>query len=278
MRALFIALTVCADAAPKTPNSHQNLQNACMRNFFGLTGQGPQFGLLTERLSHGSADFCDWTGLTCTDSALTSIYICGDLLDGARTLHQNPESIGYIIDIHWLPPTVEFAHFRHILLLHGWHSSALPRRLKYLHLRAVHPREFGGSPWHGVFSSETQLQSLPEGLEELFIIGSWQAGSVSLLSLPPAMQRLYISGPKLHTATVASSQLPETLKCAYVQNGTCAGRGRKVKVVRLDDSESEPRFRTRFKDDIAFGLFFMRSEVYFGFCQRMEVDFPEMFQ
>ena len=277
MRAYFIALAVCADSEPQSPSSHPNFQNACMRNFFGLTGQGPQFGLLTERLSHGSADFCNWAGLTCTDSALTSIYICGDLLDGARTLYRNPESIGYIVDIHWLPPTVEFAHFRHILLLHGWHASALPRRLKYLHLRGVHSREFGGSPWNRVLSSETQLKSLPECLEELFIIGSWQKGSVSLLSLPPRMQRLYISGPKLHTATVASSQLPETLKCAYVQNGTCAGRGRKVKVVHLDESASEPRFRMHFKDDIAFELFLMRSEVYYGFCQRMQVDFPDRF-
>ena len=207
-------------------------------------------------------DACAWKGIECEHGMVTSI-----LLD--RYMYDASFGVSYIVNINWVPQTVEKLHVRELHLLNGWSPERLPRNLRYLCLWSC-------MNWSITFidgekertnagkcvPSEINLQELPDGLEELYIVYGWNYGYLRMGLLPQSMRRLLICGSILTHAFIHFEALPESLQEACV---VCTKHGKNINVRGLGRKHHDKRFRTKMKN-LEFLNFALKSKVYADFC------------
>ena len=205
-------------------------------------------------------DSCTWKGIECEDGAIKSVLI-------DRGMYGQPFNDRFIVNIHWLPSTVEYVHIRNMSLLNDWRPERLPRQLRYLLLS-----ECGR---HCLYSDESvkagrasfarvNLQALPAGLVELYILGSWEKGSLAIGLLPEGLRRLHISGWSLKHAYIQYEVLPESLQAAsFVSNM----HRKDLKVHAVGRQKRDDRVYINQKT-AAIRQFVAESEVYKAFCEK----------
>ena len=257
---------VCLRETTLSP-AMSKLQNICMQRVFepatykACVAHSP---LLLEIQSGfvNVDDSCTWKGIECEDGIVTSI-----LLD--RYMYDASFGVSYIVNINWVPQTVEKLHVREIHLLNGWSPERLPRNLRYLCLWSC-------NHWSITFiddekerknagvstKSESNLQELPQGLEQLYIVYGWTAGYLRMGCIPQNMRRLLICSSVLTHAFVHFEALPESLQEACV---VCTKQGKTIKVRGMGRKQHDKKVRTKMKN-VGFHPFALDSRVYADFC------------
>ena len=207
-------------------------------------------------------DACAWKGIECEDGIVTSILL-------NRYMYDPSFRTSYIVNINWVPQTVEKMHMLDIHLLNGWSPERLPRNLRYLCLWSCiewsitsidgeKERTNAGVSTKG----EVNLQKLPEGLEELYIVYGWTAGYLRMGCIPQNMRRLLICSSVLTHAFVHFEALPESLQEACV---VCTKHGKTINVRGMGRKQHDKKVRTKMKN-VGFHPFALDSRVYADFC------------
>ena len=206
-------------------------------------------------------DSCTWKGIECEDGAIKSV-----LFD--RDMHNKPYKTKFIVNIHWLPSTIEYVHIRNMSLLNDWRPERLPRQLRYLFLsqcgyQILYSDEVGQAGRDS--TARMNLQALPAGLEELYIVGSWRQSSLAIGLLPEGLRRLHISGWSLKHAYIQYEVLPESLQGAsFVSNM----HRNDLKVHAVGRQKRDDRVYINQKR-AAYRQFVAESEVYKAFIEKI---------
>ena len=169
-------------------------------------------------------DVCQWPGVECTDSSVTSIYYA---------------YLQRCLSIRWLPPTVQNLHLHRVDLVRDWSTDLFPRDLRYACVM-----QCGVPGWPTALTS-VRLDRLPVHLEELIVTCSMLAGPIILTKLPQKMRFLLmhavsLDGPQV--VVVDYSLLPHSLQEAYMHSESC----RRLEFTILGSAKSDGRVRHAF--------------------------------
>ena len=142
------------------------------------------------------ASICEWKSIECTDGFVTSICLAKEYWRGT-----------VIAEVDWLPPTVEFIHWKGIEIRSRHSTNCLPRALKYMYLDECSTETFS-----------IDFARLPEKMEELILLYSATPRIICLHDLPPKMRFVYIRlAPRFIDAILVDyNNLPESLKELHV--------------------------------------------------------------
>ena len=198
---LLIFLTVCTPyqmcitliLTAADTDSHE-LQQQCMYNLFHIDIQ-------VNPNKRNFNDACEWKCTQCIDGIVHGVVWAA------------PRQMLTRINIEWLPPTTEIAHFADTAIRPGINPKRLPRALRYLCLKKC--RKFGEHWIPGI-----DLRSLPMRLEELHVIGGDFDGTVDLTCLPPTMQAISFIHVNCEALVVRRALLPIRLERVCVWS-TC---------------------------------------------------------
>ena len=172
-------------------------------------------------------DVCRWKGVLCSNDEVKAIFISPEM-------RAEKGEFVPLVDIRWLPPTLEYIHFVHVILYREFHAAIVPRKLKYLYLKNV-------QGFLGVDNRQSiDLQNLPLELEEFIVLESLHyCGTLKIMSIPPRMRMLWIESTGSFHAMVNKAAFPESFKHFYLcdpfgQVSLITFRGKKVKCALYD--------------------------------------------
>ena len=165
--------------------------------------------LFREALLHAQTptDECTWRGVECAGSCVTAVFAAKTFETASRL---------FSVSTEWLPPTVEFVHFRYISIPHIWERMCLPRMLRYLYLENCTAKH-----WKGMLSNKIDFARLPRRMEELILIHTDMGGMIQIDGLPETMQFVYIMQHErfVESIGVHYEDIPNALRELHVTNG-----------------------------------------------------------
>ena len=175
-----------------------------------------------------NADICDWKFISCTDSRATTLCIRSSQLAKKA-----------VVDVEWLPPTLEFIHFEYILMHNEEALTYLPRELKYMY-------------WGSCFgvTRNVDCSRLPHKMEEIILQKSTYAGEINLGLMPHTMRFVFIEQVARYTneITVNYNSLPVSLKEVWVTSElVCDDMKRRVRAIgKLGAVTLETKYDSRY--------------------------------
>ena len=150
-----------------------------------------------------NTDVCAWNYPACSDGRISALFLSSP--------HAGAD---FVLDMDWLPLTIQHLHLQTILMADGWVAFRLPRDLNYLYMSyavSCTPKT----------NRSVDFRHLPLNLEELFLFmfqRGWFSGNVNLTDLPPKLRVLWIDGrpEQPWKATIDYAKLPESLKYLWL--------------------------------------------------------------
>ncbi|KNH05362.1 hypothetical protein XU18_3602 [Perkinsela sp. CCAP 1560/4] len=130
-------------------------------------------------------DYCEWKSVKCVNGIVSEV----DHIDCQDK----------VLDIHLLPPTVEYIRLTSCSLRYALHTRALPRALKYCFVSTNR------------LSGTVGLRTLPEHLVSLDLSVNQLVGPVDLTELPRSMKTLSLYHNRIRQSVVFFGQLPPNL-------------------------------------------------------------------
>ena len=155
-------------------------------------------------------DYCEWKSVKCVDGIVSEVA------------HK-----GYrdeVLDIHLLPPTVEYIRLTSCSLRYELHTRALPRTLKHC---MVHCNLLYGS---------VGLRTLPEHLVNLNLSMNRLVGPVDLTELPRKLETLSLFRNRIRQSVILFGQIPPNL--IYVEIHFVAKRTNQIGELRGTSTEN----------------------------------------
>ena len=162
-------------------------------------------------------DPCTWRGVECHDDVVRTLIfqqmwkLQSKLFTPGppkpfKTLKQE-----WIVEMRWLPSTVQHIQFQSIKLHRGWSTAALPRELRYMYLKLCSQRFSYDNSRH------MDLQKLPRRMEELIILESWWVGPLLVAGLPATMRLCVFENLGFPRVYIDNAEIPASLKRIFVR-------------------------------------------------------------
>ena len=174
-------------------------------------------------------DPCTWRGVDCTDGILTTFLMTqvnyNHLIDGQMFASR------FLINLEWLPSTLQCVRIRKINLYNGLSTSHLPRDSRFFMLE--HCSNMG-------FNYDINFNKLPSQIEELDLIGCWVQGTVLIEELPKSMHVLVISNQYIERVYIDSEKLPFPLEKIII-NCYDTALHKKVRLIEVSSSKMDER-------------------------------------
>ena len=146
--------------------------------------------LVQELSKRYRMDPCSWPGVRCD-------------ADGVETIQTHRSHDG-LVDMDWIPSTVQFVCLRYLSSVNGWVTHRLPRALRFLSMKTIYAEQ-----WDGAKQRKLNLQTLPRRMEELYVQNGHIYGGLCVDNLPPTMRIICIRHHSVQEALVAAATLPE---------------------------------------------------------------------
>ena len=161
---------------------------------------------LVGELSHRfRMDPCSWRGVRCD-------------VRGVETIHRDQSDFA-LVDMDWIPPTVQFVCLRSITTVNGWVTHRLPRALRFLSMNTIYIEPLLHSKqWDGATKRNINLQTLPRRMEELYVRFGHLIGGLCVDNLPPTMRIICIRHADIREVVMAAATLPEDFQLLCVDN------------------------------------------------------------
>ena len=185
---LLLSLTSSSTLQADSTNEHRN---KVMENFI-LPSRKENLNFFTSA-AHPVADVCRWNGVICSK-------------DEVRAIYMQKATTDLCVDMHWLPPTLQYVHLIRVTFLDQLHPARMPRNLKYFYTQDV--KRFSDFQRRRY----VDLKHLPLKLEEFVLRHVKFDGTVSLLSLPPCLKLLWICGDQFRSALLDPASWPKSLQ------------------------------------------------------------------
>ena len=172
------------------------------------------------------ADICTWKAIDCTDSLATAIKI--------RCQSDNGEAL---VDIEWLPPTLQFIHMTTLRCLTEWSLTSLPRELKFLYLAHC-----------GGIIRFLDCALLPEKMEELILVGAIITGGIRFESMPQEMRYVYVMqvSNSIIPILVNYSSLPASLQ--EIRMLSVHGSGKIKRMIQTVGEPGAVKLKTKYDE------------------------------
>ena len=154
-------------------------------------------------------DCCEWRGAVCTDGVLTTLALAGHIHTSRRV---DPVH-AWRMRLPWLPHTIEYFHAPAVYFFDVFNIEQLPRCLRYFHINdALYMSSVFMKP-----SSVLNLENLPKGLEELWLMSTTALfGTVLIPILPPKIRIFVLRSTSLCAAVIHNSGIPSSLEFAIL--------------------------------------------------------------
>ena len=238
MHSSLILNTLILSTADRPPL--ENTQRTCLRKFTDpaslrpsiyTTSSGEQFGqeaysnLWDHFVSAPEAateGVCGFRGIKCRNGIITSLTV--SVADGGASTEMAKQAC---VDMAWLPPTIMGVSIVHTVMLNGWRSEDLPRKLRLMRL---HRCRSSNSSLQPAGDKTIDLRKLPLEMENLYIVGGWYNGSVVIDDLPPKMQILYLSNANFREAIVNLDGLPVKMALVGIRR---YGKSNTIKIHKI---------------------------------------------
>ena len=146
-------------------------------------------------------DACTWQGITCKDNVVEMIHV-----------DQSGKPLK-LIDMDWIPPTVQFVCLKDIAAVNGWVTQRLPRALRFLSMNRIYTVQRDGATARSV-----DLRTLPRGMEELFVRSGDLHGALCIANLPQTMRTILIRHERISEVQVDAAGLPVSIQVISVVN------------------------------------------------------------
>ena len=164
-------------------------------------------------------DYCKWKSVRCVEGNVIAVA------------HKEPRD--EVLDIHLLPPTVEYIRLTSCSLRYELHTRALPRTLKHC---MVHCNLLYGS---------VGLRTLPEHLVNLNLSMNRLVGPVDLTELPRKLETLSLFRNRIRQSVILFGQIPPNL--IYVEIHFVAKRTNQIGELRGTSTENVERLGEMFR-------------------------------
>ena len=178
---------------------------------------------------------CAWNNVGCANGTVFKVYI------PASARRSRIGSLT-VVDLGWMPPTVQYAAICYVSAVNGWATARLPREMRLLSLHQVE-----NFPWNGAPENTIDLRTLPAHMEELFVVGGWYSGAVYVDSLPASMRLIQITNAAVHTALIHFEALSQGFEGLCVSNTASMGTQKKKEMPRIRGTgrkQADPRVMT----------------------------------
>ena len=149
---------------------------------------------------------CHWKGVDCCPFRHEMLAL--SMLVGRDA----PE---LIVELDWLPPTLQYIHLSGVHHSNGWISERLPRNAEYLYMERCYVHSSCGDCKRNV-----NLQRLPSAMEELIVRSSWYHGQLMLTSLPPNIRIVWLERIGREKVFMDQENLPRSLDFLCVSRRT----------------------------------------------------------
>ena len=231
-----VLFALCSDGLSQSLTispAHQALQRTSLNLLFGDFAGNPIHFTTANFIREQATDpedICQWRGIECTRGEMTAL-VCFKKLLGDNA----------VIDLRWLPGTLQYVHLTHLTAERPWSASQLPRDLRYFFARNVFLKQLPASETLK-FAHSMEMHRLPRRMEEFILTEGFWAGPIQLVDLPQSLRLLCIIGLIRDPVYVASETLPKDLKRIKIRYER---GGKPPKVVALDDFPIDSRISVR---------------------------------
>ena len=172
---------------PKPQFDVRRAQTKMIRHAFNDFAAG-----IARGVADTSADICAWEAIDCTDGLVTTICLRAQRIsDGAKSHSE------------WIPPTVEFIHWRNIGISNEAALTYLPRELRYLFWAFCDDK-----------TPSIDCERLPQRMEEFILVHSTFSGEIRFSKMPQTMRYVHIQQSPVFTKviTINYNTLPASLE------------------------------------------------------------------
>ena len=192
--------------------------------------------LIGEIANRYHLDPCSWRGVRCD-------------VGGVETIQADSDRGPALVDMDWIPSTVQFVCLRNLSSVNGWVTHRLPRALQFLSMNTIYAKQ-----WDEAKKRNLNLQTLPRRMEELYVRYGHVYGGLCVDNLPPTLRIICIRHADICEILVAVATFPEELRVLCVDNapevetrdgGPIKKRGR-VRI-RWVGKGKDPRIMNRWK-------------------------------
>ena len=223
--------------SPSAGGGPGDFQLLAMRHFYAPMGFEPKdvSKKFYHLLKHETMDCCDWHNVGCVNGIVFKVHIAAS---DYRAQIGKPT----VVDLGWMPPTVQYAAICYVRAANGWATAWLPREMRFLSLQQVE-----NFPWNGAPENTIDLRTLPAHMEELFVVGGWYNGAVYVDSLPASVRLIQITNAAVNTALIHFEALPQGFEGLCLSNTESMGTQKKKERPRIRGTgreQADPRVMT----------------------------------
>ena len=174
---------------------HSGNDSTLIENYFGFT-------------SGNKYDVCVWSGIQCIGNNVIAFAL-------TRTEKLHP-----ILNIEWLPPSLQKVHLWMIIIPSGFTVETLPRALRYLYLMECSLITRGYTP------QSIDLNKLPQKLEEFHLYKGWFSGKIYISTLPVTMCILQLIHSSIRSVHIDARAFSHDIK--YINLSNASSRAPKI--------------------------------------------------
>ena len=200
---LFALFAMSCTDTPQPSASYEkesfHFQRQCVRKLF-RAGDGKIINISATLFLQSVSDIsnvCRWRGIECdTNGFMKTLVLIQGILGRANA-----------VNVHWLPPTLQFVRISHASMLADLQTARLPRDIRY----------FSMLQNDAILGEKLDFRRLPKKMEELILAPVHLHGPVFLTELPKTMHLVHLMTKKIAGSIfVDNAAIPDGLMSFYI--------------------------------------------------------------